>query len=152
MWNYIDSSDPTLRNNFFGAVKLVQNPDIDKYKYSAYGLGLHMHGTFGFRAIGFCRNCKMFGADMRPSPHIDNKKKDILIYGKGAAQGLVGTTLTAEKTYSINFIEYNKKIRLSLHYNGANSYLFLNGTKTIKSKAKDSEIVATPLYLGNTSK
>ena len=89
---------------------------------------------------------------MRPSPHIDNKKKDILIYGKGAAQGLVGTTLTAEKTYSINFIEYNKKIRLSLHYNGANSYLFLNGTKTIKSKAKDSEIVATPLYLGNTSK
>ena len=39
-----------------------------------------------------------------------------------------------------------------MHYNGANSYLFVNGTKIIKFKAKDSEIVATPLCLGNISK
>ena len=44
-----------------------------------------------------------------------------------------------------------KKFCLSLHYNGANSYLFVNGTEIIKFKAKDSEIVATPLYLGNIS-
>ena len=37
-------------------------------------------------------------------------------------------------------------------YNGANSCLFVNGTKIIKFKAKDSEIVATPWYLGNISK
>ena len=42
-----------------------------------------------------------------------------------------------------------KKLCLSLHYNGANSYLFVNGTEIIKFKAKDSEIVATPLCLGN---
>ena len=41
---------------------------------------------------------------------------------------------------------------LSLHYNGANSYLFVNGAEIYKSKAKDSEIVATPLCLGNISK
>ena len=41
---------------------------------------------------------------------------------------------------------------LSLRYNGANSYLFVNGTETYKFKAKDSEIVATPLCLGNISK
>ena len=41
---------------------------------------------------------------------------------------------------------------MSLHYNGANSYLFVNGTEIIKSKTKDSEIVAKPLYLGNISK
>ena len=41
---------------------------------------------------------------------------------------------------------------MSLHYNGANSYLFVNGTEIIKFKAKDSEIVATPLCLGNISK
>ena len=41
---------------------------------------------------------------------------------------------------------------LSLHYNGANGYLFVNGTETIKFKAKDSDIVANPLCLGNTSK
>ena len=45
-----------------------------------------------------------------------------------------------------------KKFCLSLHYNGANSYLFVNGTKIYKFKAKDSEIVATPLSLGNISK
>ena len=59
-----------------------------------------------------------------------------------------GTTLTAKKLYSINFIESNKKLCLSLHYNGANSYLFVNGTKTHKYEAKDSETVASPLCLG----
>ena len=41
---------------------------------------------------------------------------------------------------------------MSLHYNGAKSYLFVNGTEIHKFKAKDSEIVATPLCLGNISK
>ena len=45
-----------------------------------------------------------------------------------------------------------KKCCLSLHYNGANSYLFVNGTEIIKFKAKDSEIAATPSCLGNISK
>ena len=54
--------------------------------------------------------------------------------------------------YSINFTEHNKKFFLSLHYNGANSYLFFNVIEIIKFKAKDSEIVATPLCLGNISK
>ena len=54
--------------------------------------------------------------------------------------------------YSINFTVTNKKFCLSLHYNGANSYLFVNGTEIYKFKAKDSEIVASPLCLGNISK
>ena len=54
--------------------------------------------------------------------------------------------------YSINFTEKNKNFCLSLLYNGANSYLFVNGTKIYKFKAKDSEIVASPLCLGNISK
>ena len=41
---------------------------------------------------------------------------------------------------------------MSFHYNGANSYLFVNGTEIIKLRAKDSEIVATPLCLGNIAK
>ena len=55
---------------------------------------------------------------------IDIKKKDILIYDKGTTQGLEHT-LTAEKMYWINFIENNKKICLSLHYNRANIYLLM---------------------------
>ena len=54
--------------------------------------------------------------------------------------------------YSTNFTEKNKKFCLSLHYNGANSYLFVNSTEIYKFKAKDSEIVASPLCLGNISK
>ena len=83
--------------------------------------------------------------------HIDNKRKDILILGKGPTQGLE-STLTAEKMYSINFTVTKKKFCLILHYNGANSYLFVNGTQIIKFKAKDSKIVASPLCLGNISK
>ena len=39
-----------------------------------------------------------------------------------------------------------------MHYNGSNSYLFVNGTEIIKFKVKDSKIVASPLCLGNISK
>ena len=88
---------------------------------------------------------------MSSSAHIDNKKKDILVLGKESTQGLEHT-LTVEKMYSINFTVTNKKFCLSLHYNGANSYLFVNGTEIYKFKAKDSDIVASPLYLGKISK
>ena len=54
--------------------------------------------------------------------------------------------------YSINFRVTKKKFCLRLHYNGANSYLFVNGKQIYKFKAKDSGIVATPLCLGNISK
>ena len=58
------------------------------------------------------------------STHIHNKKKDILVF------------LTAEKVYSINFTEKNKKFCLSLHYNGANSYLLLMAQKFTNLKQK----------------
>ena len=54
--------------------------------------------------------------------------------------------------YSINFTNTNEQFCLSLHYNGANSYLIVNGTEIYKFKAKNSEIVASPLCLGNISK
>ena len=60
--------------------------------------------------------------------------------------------MTAEKTYSINFTVTKEKFCLSLHYNGENSYLFVNGSEIYRFKAKDSEIVSTPLCLGNISK
>ena len=77
-------------------------------------------------------------------------RKKTLVLGKGPTQGLEHTS-TAEKMYSINFT-VTKKFCLSLHYNGANSYLFVNGTEIYKFTAKVSEIVASPLCLGNISK
>ena len=78
-------------------------------------------------------------------------EKKIFILGKGPTQGLENT-MSAEKMYSVKFTERNQKFCLSLHYNGANSYLFVNGTEIHKFKAKDSELVAIPLYLRNVSK
>ena len=89
---------------------------------------------------------------MSPSVHVDNKKKDILIIGRGPTQGLGEKSLTAEKMYSINFMVKRKRFCLSLHYNGSNSYLFVNGTDIYKFKANNSEIVAAPLCLRNISK
>ena len=129
----------------FGAVKLTNNADIDKYLYSGYGIGFDRKGSFSFPGGGFGLNVIIFGVDMSSSVHVDNKKKDILIIGKGPTQGLGEHSLTAEKMYSI------KNFCLSLHYNKANS-LFVNGTEIIKFKASDSEIVSTPLYLGKISK
>ena len=89
---------------------------------------------------------------MSSSSHDNNKKNNIVVLGKEFVQGISGTTIYAEKLYSINFTKNNKKFCLSLHYNENNSYLFCNGTEIHKFKAKDSETVAIPLCLGNISK
>ena len=79
------------------------------------------------------------------------QKKDSLVLGIGPTQGLEDT-LTAEKIYSVNFTVTKKKFCLSLHYNGVNSYLFVNGTERYKFKAKEKQSAASPLCLGNISK
>ena len=81
---------------------------------------------------------------MSSSSHIDNKKKHIVVLGKGPTQGLEHT-LTAEKMYSVNFTFTNKTFCLSLHYNVASGYLFVNGTEIYKFKAKDSGIIVGPI-------
>ena len=105
---------------------------------------LHPSAETGYNVI-------IFGVDMNLSAKIDGRKKDILILGKDATKRLKHT-LSTEKMHSLNFTENNKKISFSLHCGGANSYLFDNSKEIKKLKAKDSEIVATTLSLGNLSK
>ena len=123
---------------------------------SGYVIEFDKHGSFSLfdsgSSSGFGKSATIFGADMSLSVHIDNKKKDILILGKGSKHGLGDTTLNAEKEYWINFTEQKKKNCLNLHYNGVNSYTFVNVAETHKFKAKDSEINAAPLRLWNVSK
>ena len=120
---------------------------------SGYVIEFDKHGSFSlFDSSGFGKSATIFGADMSLSVHIDNKRKDILILGKGSKHGLGDTTLNAEKEYWSNFTEQKKKNCLNLHYNGVNSYTFVNVAETHKFKAKDSEINAAPLRLWNVSK
>ena len=135
------------------AVKLTKNPDPDKYKYARYGIGFDVRG-FSSLSDGseFGKSAIIFVADMSSLVHIDNKKKDILILGKIPTDWLDDTALTAEKKYSVNLTEHQKKFCFSLHYNRSNGHIFFNSVEIYKLKAKDSEISATPLFLGNVSK
>ena len=149
--NHNISSYPASKNCLFGAVSLTEHVDIDQYQYSGYGIEFDGKGEFSF-GNGFGRNVIIFGADMTSSVHTNNRTNNILVLGKDFVQGLENTTIYAEKLYSINFTKTNAKFCLSLDYNRDNSYLFVNGTEIYKFKAKDSEILATPLCLGNISK
>ena len=136
----------------FEAVSLTKNADIDQHKYSGYGIGFGRHGEFSF-GNGLGKSCIIFGADLSSSSsHDNNKKNNIVVLGKDFIREINGTAIYAEKLYKINFTEKYKKFCLNLHYTGANSYLFVNGTEIYKFKAKDIEIVASPLCLGNISK
>ena len=89
---------------------------------------------------------------MSSSVHIDNKDKDISILVKGPTQGLDNTTLITEANYPINFTQSGKRLVLNLHYNGSNSFLFVNATKIYQFIANDSEIKGYIQCLINISK
>ena len=125
----------------FRGVKLTKNnADPD----SGYGIGFDLRSEFSLPDSSMGKNVIIFGVDMSSSMHIDNKKIDISILGKGPTQGLDDTTLTAEAQYSINFSRLNRKFCLSLHSNGSSSLLFVNATKICQFKANDSEVKNIP--------
>ena len=94
--NNLVRSYPTLENCLFGEIKLTKNPDIDKNKYSGYGIGFHRKGKFSF-GNGFEHNAIILGVDISSFVHANSRTKNILILGEGITQGLDDTTLTAEK-------------------------------------------------------
>ena len=138
------SIDPTLQNCLFGSVELTKNADIDKYKYSGYGIGFDSGGSFTHPSGGAGRNVFIFGAHLSSFKHVNNKTRNISALGGDFIQGIDDTTIYAEKMYSTNLTLTNN--------NGDNSYLFVNGKEIIKCKAKDSEIVPYPLCLEGISK
>ena len=106
--DYLNVSDyPTIENCLFGTDKLTKNADIDKYGYFGYGIGFDRREFFSHPSGGTGKNIKIFGVDMSSSSKPDNRKKDILILGKGPTQGLEHT-LSTEKMYSINFTKKTK--------------------------------------------
>ena len=87
-------NDPTQESCLFGAV--TKNSEIDKYRFSGYGIEFDGIGRFSFPGGGVGQNLLICGADMSSSAYIDNKKNDILVVGIGPTQGLE-QTLTVEK-------------------------------------------------------
>ena len=98
----------TLHNCLFGAVKLTKNADIDKYKYSGYGIGFDSRESFSHPSGEYGKNVIIFGGDLSSFSHANNKARSILVLGKDFTQGIDGTTIYAEKMYSTNFIVDDK--------------------------------------------
>ena len=146
------NTDYTVQNALFGGVKITQNAtDTSKHKYEGYGICFDEGGTFSESGINNGRNVLIFGVHENSLGYVNNKVNIIYVMGDLFVQGINDTTLYAEKIYSQNFTAANKKFVLSLHYNGNDSYLFVNGKQELKFKAKDDQIVKEILCLGNIS-
>ena len=141
-----------MQNALFGGVKITKNAtDTSKHKYEGYGRCFDEGGVFSMGNINNGRNVLIFGVHENSVVHSNNKANNIFIMGDGFVQGINDTTLYAEKIYSKHFSAVNEKFVLSLHYNGDNSYLFVNDKQELKFKAKNEQIVKEKLCLGNIS-
>ena len=85
------------------------------------------------------------------SKHANNKANNIYVMGKNYIQKIYDTTIYVEQMYYRNFTDPGKKIVLSLHYNGNDSYLFVNGRQELKFKTKADQLVKEKLCIGNLS-
>ena len=152
------NTDYTIQNALFGAMKITKNTtNNSKNNYKGYGICFDEGGQFGhiiedgFAHTTNARNVLIFEADMSFSVHATNRANHIYVMGKELIQGINGTTIYAEKNFYRNFTDLGKKVVLSLHYNGDDSYLFVNGRQELKFKAKDDQIINEKLCLGNLS-
>ena len=100
----------TLKDCLFGGIKLAKNTVPDKYVYTGYGTGFNSSSVFSLPGGSIGKNAIIFRADMSPSVHTDNKKKDSSILGEGARQRLDDNTLTAKAKYPINFTQSGKNL------------------------------------------
>ena len=147
----------TIQNALFGAMQITKNAtDSPKNNYKGYGICFDERSEFGHAITEGgrahttdARNVLIFGADMSFSVHATNKANLIYLMGTGLTQGINDTTTYAEKNFYRNFTDFGKKFVLSLHYNGDNSYLFVNGRQELKFKAKTDQLVKEKLCIGN---
>ena len=95
------------------------------------------------RSVG--KSVIMFGFDNSYSVHIDCRNKNILVLSEKSTQGSDNATITVEAKYPIISTESVQQFMLSLHYNGSNSFLFVNAIKIFQFKANKSETKPYPL-------
>ena len=142
----------TVQNALFGAMQVIKNADTSKYKYRGCGICFDEGGSFSKGNISNGKNVLIFGVDESSLVHQNNKANNIYVMGDVFVQRINDTILYAEKIYSQNFTQPNKKFVLSLHNNQYNdSYLFVNGKQELKFKAKTGQLLMKKLCIGNLS-
>ena len=139
----------TIQNAIFGAMQITKNADTSKYKCKGYGICFDEGELFSIGNINNGRSVIIVGVHENSVIHANNKANKIFVMGGALVQGINDTTLYAEKMYSQNFTQPSTKFVLSLHYNGDNSYLFVNAKQELKFKAKTESLVKEKLCIGN---
>ena len=86
------------------------------------------------------------------SKHANNKASNIYVMGKNYITKINDTAIYAENMFYKSLTESGKKFILRLHYNGDNSYLFVNGREELKFKTKNDQIINKNLCIGNLSR
>ena len=147
----VDSPDFTFQNGLFGAVKITKIVNSSHYKYEGYGICFDGESSFSFGNRIDAKNVIIFGVNTSNSSHSTNKTQNIYVLGKDFVQGISNTTIYAERIYKTNFTEQSKKFVLSLHYNGGNSYLFVNGSQELKFKSSVNYLDRNLLCVGSIS-
>ena len=141
----------TVQNALFGAMQITKSADNDKYKYKGYSICFDEGGLFSIGNINNGRNVIIFGVHEKSVIYANNKANNVFVMGDAFIQEINDTTLFAEKMSSRNFTQPSTKFVLSLHYNGDNSYLFVNGKQELKFKANTESLVKEKLCIGNLS-
>ena len=147
----VDNPDFTVDNGLFGAVKITKNVNTSHYKYEGYGICFDGESSFSFGNRIDAKNVIIFGVNTSNSSPSTNKTQNIYVLGKDFVQGINSTTIYAEKIYKTNFTEQSKMFVLPLHYNGDNSYLFVNGSQALKLKSSVNSLDRNLLCVGNIS-
>ena len=143
--------DSPVQNGLFGSVKITKNANTSHYKYEGYGICFDGESSFSFGNRIDAKNVIIFVVNNNNSSHSTNKTQNIYVLGKDFVQGINNTTIYAEKIYKTNFTEQSKKFVLSLHYNGDNSYLLVNGSQELKFKSSVNYLDRNLLCVGNIS-
>ena len=96
------STDFTLKDCLFVAVKQTSNVDHDKYSYFRYGSGLDSKSLFLVSNLNFGKSTISYPT------HTDNIKEDILVLAEGPTQRLDNTATTADANNSINLLHQKR--------------------------------------------
>ena len=148
----------TIQNASFGAMQITKSTDTSKYNYKGCGICFDEGSQFGHTITegGFAhttnaRNVLIFGADISVSTNANNRANNIYVTGELFIQGIKILRYMQKKKFYRNFTDPGKKFMLRLHYNGDDSYLFVNGRQELKFKCKTDQLVKEKLCIGNLS-
>ena len=115
----------------------MDNAIKSRFLSNGQGIAFYWEGSSSF-GNGFARN----GVNNSSSSHTNNQKNKLSVLVEGSKDGINHSTFSAENKISINFSVAKTKFYLSLHYNGDESYFYINKSKICKFKVNSN----TPWY------